>query len=194
MQLRQSGRGSPAEVGDSLYCTGAGTGRQLKARTSASARASPVMAGCRFLRRHIPKIRELTSIEGQHHFDSADYIVCVSAYRRRVRGLRPALVPNRGRPALIPDASAPGPAHPLAQRRVWAVGGRRSCCSLSPYHGVLAVAGCACSHASGRGRLRPCDGLRCAVLATVPGTSARQPEHDHVATVHSFLRFPVDAA
>ena len=43
----------------------------------------------------------------------------------------------------------------------------------SPYHGVLAVKGGArLARWRPGGRLRPCDCLRCAVLATVPGNSA----------------------
>ncbi len=49
----------------------------------------------------------------------------------------------------------------------------------SPYHGVLAVKGCAPVALASCGRLRPCDCLRCAVLATVPGNSARATGDRH---------------
>ena len=45
-----------------LYYTGVGTGRQLKARTSASARALPVMAGYQFLKRSTPKNKRVESM------------------------------------------------------------------------------------------------------------------------------------
>ena len=53
-------------------------------------------------------------------------------------GCAPRFVPNRGHPALIPDAY--GCALRLPDTgRVGGVG--RSCCAPSPYHGVLAVQG-----------------------------------------------------
>ncbi|MDY1549933.1 hypothetical protein [Luteibacter sahnii] len=53
----------------------------------------------------------------------------------------------------------------------------------SPYHGILAVKGCACERAGSPWLTR--DGLRCAVLATVPGNSAGATGDRH-ERIHHF--------
>ena len=106
-------------------------------------------------------------------------------------GCAPRFVPNRGHPALIPDASGPlGPAR-CACPKAGVCSGRGV--------GGLAVPFTVSRRSRRQGRRAPCalaswrpsatpDCLRCAVLATVPGNSARATGDRHERQITRFPR------